>query len=451
VPQGLTAGAALAAAATSIGGEAELIAAGGFIQRPILWVPLIAPPGSGKTPAEQAAYDAIDEWQRDQEPEESTNPKTNKTEVRLPPSVTLTDYTIEALVRELNRNESIGVEVDELSTVLRGVGEYKGGSSGDRGRLLKLWTGRRWNYTRVGSAGKVGNAVQIVIENPTVTICGGLQTELHHLLGEEGDGMRHRWLPHLEPRPGHMHAGVGDSSAWRTVIRTLLDNRAVPRQWTLSPGAKALWDEQRRVWKSEANAIGNSACLTGAMDKADIHVLRVVLVLVELVEPVVSGSLRVSAETMHRAIKLVAYTLDCWRALPETGGLALRPLDEKLDIAVDKIAAWLDDHGPTANRGELSKAKVGGRTAEDLNDVLYRYEQRYPGVPGLQLGRDRGALRQAHRCSLQRNASSCSAAVSSMIVERRTLPPRALRLCAGPARFPRWRRSRRLACSASRC
>jgi Protein of unknown function (DUF3987) len=378
VPPALTAGAALAAAATAIGGEAEIAVNNSFIRRPIVWVPQIAPTGAGKSPALEAAYRPLDEWQDERPPIEVPGKKKGETEVIDPPELTVSDCTLESLARDLDVNQSTGIKVDELSQLLRGLGEYKGGS-GDRGRFLKLWTGSRWVYRRVGSGGKAGNAVKLTIKKPTVSICGGLQTALHHLLGAEDDGQRERWLPHLAPR-GQLSRGTGNAEAWRAVIRDLLDNQEIPRKWTLSPKAYTLWSTTDDRWKAEGKHTSNSTALNGVMQKLGLQVLVVALVLAELDDPVTSRTLLVSEDAMSRAITWVTFSLDCWRALPEAGGLALSYRIKELDGAVDKIVAWLDEHTPVARKSQLLSAHVGGvRTAGEMSEVVDRYKEVHPG------------------------------------------------------------------------
>ena len=66
LPPALAVGAALAALAVAVGPEAEIgLASVGSTQRPVLWVPLIAPRGAGKSPCQDLAFKPI----RDQDAE----------------------------------------------------------------------------------------------------------------------------------------------------------------------------------------------------------------------------------------------------------------------------------------------------------------------------------------------------------------------------------------------
>ena len=124
------------------------------------------------------------------------------------------------------------------------------------------------------------------------------------------------------------------------------------------------------------------------MVKADVHLARVALVLAELDAPGTGGM--VNADTMERAAKIVDFTLDCWRALPEQGSFALSYRAERLNAAVDRLTAWLEEHGE-ANRRQLLRLHVAGvQSAGDLDDLLRRYEQIHPGRVEIEQPEGRG-------------------------------------------------------------
>jgi hypothetical protein len=76
------------------------------------------------------------------------------------PELLLGDSTLEALARSLKASGGAGaLDLDELAVLLGGLGEYKRGRGGDRGRFLALWSGAPSTYTRVGASGKSTNAV----------------------------------------------------------------------------------------------------------------------------------------------------------------------------------------------------------------------------------------------------------------------------------------------------
>jgi hypothetical protein len=369
LPGALVAGAALAAAAAAIGPNAQIEVSGRWHERPIIWTANIAPRGAGKTPSQDLAFDPLRNHDAQvAEEEEGTE-------------ILLGDQTLEALARTLHESHGAGaLDLDELSVLLRGIGEYKGGGGGDRGRLLQLWSGAPWAYTRVGGGGNKANAVKVRVGRPTLVICGGLQNELHELLGDEQSGMRPRWLLHLAEMPtseGTLHGAA--PTDWQLLLGGLLiPLRSTSRTWRLDEQGRAAFQHYRNAWKAQAREI-ETASTTAALVKADIHLARVALVFAEAGAPAGGGTIPV--ELIDRAAAVIEYTLNCWRAIPEQGGMSLSYRDETLDRGMPRLVAWLEEHGGQASRRELQRARVAGvRTGRDLDLLLLRYQDTYPGA-----------------------------------------------------------------------
>jgi hypothetical protein len=367
LPAALTAGAALAALAAAVGGNANVELTRRWHERAILWVPCIAPRGAGKSPAIQRAFDPIREHDAAVLEEE--------------PTVRVGDLTLEALARSLDAaGGHAALDLDELVVMLRGLGEYKRGGGGDQGRFLSLWDGAPWSFTRV-AGGKKTNALVLRIAQPTLVIVGGLQPALHELLGGEQDGLRPRWLPHLAAMPAeHRDIRHRDwAPDWDQLLKELLDLRVRERRWELDEQALAAFNRYKRTWTGWARHRGTSATVSAALDKAPRHLLRIALVLAEAEQPGQGGL--VEAGVVDRAAAIVAFTLGCWRALPEQGAMALSMKDRVLDQGVTRLLAWLEEHGGKASRREIQRAHVAGvRTAPDLNALLARYEATFPGT-----------------------------------------------------------------------
>jgi hypothetical protein len=381
LPPALVGGAALAALAAAIGPRASIEPLAGWHQRAIVWAALLAATGAGKSPSQSLAlsplrdHDAelhvsyraeLDQWL--QAPKQSRGPRPRN------PTLLGDDTTLEAMARRLDGRDGMMIDADELTALLRGLGQYKSGGS-DRGRFLALWTGGPWIYGRVG-ADAVGT--EILIAKPTLVVCGGLQPALHELLGSEDDGLRPRWLPHLAAMPDEPPEDVQpNGTTWRhLLIVELVAARDRARVWSLSGSALEAFRTVQRRWKEQARR-GESASLTGALVKADVQLARVVLALAEAEHPARGGE--IYRDLVDRAVALVDFSLDCWRALPEQGGMALSMRDERLDRHVDRLVAWLEQHGGKATRRELLRAGAGGvQTADDLDQILQRYVARYP-------------------------------------------------------------------------
>ena len=102
-------------------------------------MPLLAPRGAGKSPAQELALASL----RDHDAQLDDD--------HLHEEVSFGDLTLEALGRSLHGAQGAGLlDLDESSQLLRGLGEYKRGGGGDRGRILALWSGAPWKLFRVG-------------------------------------------------------------------------------------------------------------------------------------------------------------------------------------------------------------------------------------------------------------------------------------------------------------
>lgn len=396
LPDALFGGTALVAVAT-VCPVATIEADPTMIESPILWVAAMAPPGAGKSPAmsiglgpleildaaqHELYRDALQIW-RDSKPSDRGEKPANPTRL-------VRDTTLEQLARRLDGARLAGgtsaatFAPDELQNFLGALGQYKRGSA-DRARMLELWAGRPWQYERVGGD------VDLLIPRPVVPIVGGIQPELHPMLGSEGDGLRPRWLLHLAGLdPVAQEAGgmahVPDN--WAPTLTTLYNKLTTPRSWLLAGKSLQMWRDARRRWKAAA-ARGESASTSAALVKADVQVVRLALVVAESLEPARGGD--VPPEAMSAAIAIVDYVMDCWRALPEGRTLGLSRRSEVLDLAVDKVRDWLESHGGKARRRELLTANVAGvRTMSDVEALLERYLETYPGTVATERTGQRG-------------------------------------------------------------
>ena len=266
--------------------------------------------------------------------------------------------------------------------LLRGLGEYKRGGGGDRGRFLALWTGAPWAFTRVGSGGKAENQVKLRIKRPTLVVCGGLQTRQSRAARLRGRRAPRR-AARSTRRPCPSRSGRSAVATRRPSGRHCWSRcsraRDAERGWHLDDHGRAAFEHYRRQWKQRAREVATAASMSAALDKADVHTARVALVLAEAQAPGAGGP--IGAELVNLAATLVGFTLGCWPALPEQGGLALSHRNAVLDSGVAALAAWLEERGGKASRRELQRACVAGaRTADDLKALLDRYEDTFPGT-----------------------------------------------------------------------
>jgi hypothetical protein len=377
LPAALVGGAALGAVAT-VCGMADLQVYETWTVRPCLWVPLIAPAGGGKTPAITLARRKLRELDAKAHGIYShalqlwfAKPPKDRGESPRDPTRLINDITIEMVARWLAAGDGTGgVDADELAEWLRGLSRYRKDGGTDVARWLGLWSTQPWRYQRVSSH------IDLLVERPVISVCGGIQPHLLHLLGPEGDGMRPRWLPHmsltteLDPRGGRK------TPEWDAAIGKLYAATGA-RTWTMAPPTLGLWRSAQQRWKGMQRDL-ESPSVTAALAKADEQAARIALVIAESLDPAAGGE--IPADAVTAAVAIVDYTLNVWRAMPGGEILALSRRDAELSHAVDRLAEWLERHGGKAAIGDLRRACVAGaRTAGKLTEVLAEYEATYPG------------------------------------------------------------------------
>jgi hypothetical protein len=388
LPAALVAAPALGAAAAAIGSSAR-IQIEGLVQRAILWPVGVGPPGCGKSPGQSLAFeplrqdaaakkadyrDALRAWQAlDMDGRVNTPRPTDRSSL-------IGDTTIEGLARTLDARDGEGLclERDELAGFLNGLGQYKPGKSGDRAKLLELWSGTPWDVTRVGKGG-AANEVELYIAEPTVVVVGTLQPERLNELGTPEDGQQPRWLLHAVglSEPSEEWSYASTPVVWTEQVKQLLALRDTPRQWTLSEDATRSFKQHALAWKQAASGTETTST-SAALLKADTHCLRLALVLAELEAPGAGGL--VSVDVIERAARWVDYTLDCWRAQAVRGGLHDTYASRVYSEGVDALRAWIEARGGRVRRRDAQRARVSGaRKPEQFKRLVAEYEATYPG------------------------------------------------------------------------
>jgi hypothetical protein len=428
LPPALVGGAGLAVLA-ALSSSAGLVMPDGNREVPAVWVPLIAPRSGAKSPAlfkralpplyelENEARERYSrefaEWKGLPDPVRLVTPRP------VNPALVIDDTTLEVVARKLARGTGAAlVTTDELSGFLQSIGQYKR-SSGDKGRWLSLWSGARWTYERVGADrdGEVG--IGLVIERPVVSIVGGIQPHLHHLLGDDDSGQRARWLPHLSTAravPYDRWTQQGHDG-WRHAARRMGRFRGQRRDWYLQGLALDMWEAQGREWKRQSVTEANVSA-AAALGKADLYAARVALILAESVaclsdpHPALAGQPVIPEAAMHSAIAIVDYAMAVWRSLPSQERLALSFRDERLAVAVETLRDRLEAlSGRKSSRRDLLRNHVAGvRTAKTLNELLAEYERTYPGTVRQEAPEQGGPVGTYVHAPARANSASLSAA-----------------------------------------
>lgn len=193
VPPAMIAVPLLAFAGATIGNQLRIDIGNGWLERPVLWVALVALTGAGKSPAIRAARRPLDviqaeafaTWQERMETWRAT-PEPRPTPHPVFDRLFTTDPTISALIEDLHHSRGIAIVRDELIGLVRAMSR-RGGD--ERQKYLSLWSSEPIALSRTGDTGAW-------IPHPVVGIVGGMQPMLvHKLRSTYQDGFVERFLP----------------------------------------------------------------------------------------------------------------------------------------------------------------------------------------------------------------------------------------------------------------
>jgi hypothetical protein len=375
LPVAFSMGGALVAVATAIGGLAEITlpSIATLHERAILWCALVGPRASGKSATTERAKEILDRWTR-ADPER--------------PWLTIGSITLEALARELDHNQgALSIVHGELAASVGGIGQYKSTPTVDQAHFMELWSGAPWTFVRAGPKARTRNETRLRIEQPTMSILGGLVTENVHLLGSEESGMRSRWLPFLgNPLAfDQRERDDGLPEAFRQRILELLDMRQQPRVWQVSGEAEARLHEILLGWRRAIVQPGAPAGVISLLERGVIHPLRVCLVLAELMYPAGRGLDRceVPRWIVDAARVVIEYCANCWACLQDEDiPLSFNFRDQSLDRAIYSKLLPMLRRAPDQRmrQRDLQRVRIGGaRSRLEFKALMERYAALYPG------------------------------------------------------------------------
>lgn len=316
VPVAMVAAPLLAFAGSVIGNQVSLAISDGWIERPVLWIALVAPTGTGKSPAIAAArrpldrlqQDQWDDWQRLRRDWEHA-PRPRPAAPRLRRHFT-TDLTVEALIQDLQVVPGIAVVHD--------LDQFRSRRGEDRRRYLTLWSHQPLSPARK-------HASQNFVQHPVVALVGGIQPHLLPDLARGDDGFLERLLPVVSTVPArYWPAAVPAADAGGIALPPESDDEpeSIDRLFAGLASLSALYDDPEGItlvpdhdalqaWIAWFNdnvdrAHAAPGLLSGFYLKLPAHVARFALILQviwhqeELDEPL-------PAATMNRAIQLGEY------------------------------------------------------------------------------------------------------------------------------------------------
>ena len=308
----------------------------GWKEYPVLWMAVVAPPGSAKTPADGLARRGLEylqgeakdtyeeeykiyEIQKEEYEKEKKKKKGGGDDMitRMEGEIFddrpvkphldhyyTTDVTIEALADILNHSIGLTLARDELVGWVCSHDAYKGGKGGERQQHLSNWS----------SAGlKVDRKTKepIIVRDPVVCVTGGIQPDLLAELAQEvgrRDGFLERFLFAYPPNPPLWWSETVVPTRIILAIQELFEQlrqSGGPESVTLSAAAKDVWVQWYN--ENEGRKQDVTGILVGMYAKVSNHGARLALILHCLDNPESAHEVPVTAATMQSAIAIAEY------------------------------------------------------------------------------------------------------------------------------------------------
>jgi hypothetical protein len=391
----------LAYAGATIGRQFAIELKRSFRQWPVLWAAVVAPTGSAKTPANEAARLPMEELQdaaRERfeadlvahelamvayeerkraskgrgemstkaEREAMDNAPGRPGRPKLEHYFT-TDATIEALAEILSGSPGVALYRDELVGWVRGFDAYKGGRGGERQQHLSM---RSSSTLKVDRKGKD----PIIVKRPVAAVVGAIQPVVLPDLAEEvgrEDGFLERFLfscPVTEtPRWTEETVPVELVEQATALFRSLRLAQEFPAQ-VFAPGVQEVWVEWFNA--NAAIATASSGIMTGVHSKMSNQCARLALILHCLKRGADAPLCVIDRETLDGATALAEYHRAHAAFVFDLLGQYQSNPSLRLQRRIDRIlrqagGAWL-------SRTDLDKTLGGRVPAAERDEVLSR-------------------------------------------------------------------------------
>lgn len=359
---------ALGVAAGAVGASYDLAVKPGYYQGSNLWICVVAPPGSGKSPGVHPILAPV------------FAEHARRREIGSERPVYVSDVTVEQLAQMLSDNpRGLLMVWDEMSGWLSGFNQYKAGGRGsDRSHYLSIWDGRPIKVDR-----KSKDSPPIFVQRPRLSVVGGIQPEvLDALRTGPSDGLFDRFLfayPHDHGLPVETFATVNESltGAWSRALQTLwamsmheADGR------TSRPNIIAMAEDARPMWQGWTRELSEMAAQPDAAPyfrsvgaKISGYAARLALVVHLLREAYGERpGLGVGVEDLQRGIALAAYFLNHADRVHRSAGR-----DERLASARAVLRWTISSRCERFTRSDAWRALRRNslfRTPEDLGPAL---------------------------------------------------------------------------------
>jgi hypothetical protein len=397
----------LATAGLAIGNTRLIETKQGWKQKPNLWMCLVAPPGSAKSPSLRFAFSPVVERQKKAEityekeyeeyKRELFNFEQEKKEAKdydelsnepQPPILTkyyCSDATIEAQMKIMKENpRGIGLYLDELSGWIRGMGQYKGGKGNDKQLNMSAWAGEALTRDRL----KEGTQS---IYNSFLSVLGNLPpAQLQELSGEIKDGFIERFLFVYPDRKKPVFTWDGIDPKLTEAYAELLDKifaLSAPVDETgtmqnqivrLSEEAKPLYADWENALYDEMYSEDFDTRLELPWSKMGIQMCRIALIMHVLrwIEGETPNEFEIDATTLLCAMELINYFKEHYKKVIDQ----LHETEE--DSKVYEIVEWIKKKGVNGvvTKRQLQQSKKCGSKGSDVDEMLEKLQDYGYGV-----------------------------------------------------------------------
>lgn len=296
--------------------------------------------------------------------------------------------TTEALFRRLQYNpRGLILVMDELSALVKGMNQYKGGKGDDRSQFLSLFSNTTIQIDRVSMDEPID------VPEPFLSVTGNLTPAMLPLVDgrEAGDGFAERFLIVYPEQLGkHKLSRKGISttlaSKYDKLIRDLYDMR--PAHYSLTkvdanviPLHSSAWDIFDRYYdkleelKEEEDI---SDRLIAIYNKYPDQLARVALILhiTRFKCGEEEHDAYISAESMHLAVKFMEYCRSHAIKVHD------RIQTTREDQEIEKAIAWIKKRGGRVTKRDICRGKVCGIQTASKADRLLRslVDRRYGAI-----------------------------------------------------------------------
>ncbi len=315
-----------------------------WVEHPILWITIIGNPSQKKTPCLNLVKKIIDEFEKDlTEKYELENQKYKvdlinyKIDLKLyekprmkdatlsPPKapeeptrqiITSQSITVEALAKALSKNngKSIAIFVDELASLLKGMGQYKGGGGNDLEYFLQAWKKQSYNVLRSNQE----NSFTVLASH---NIIGSIQpkvleTTLFNNNFESSNGMIERWLyscsDYEETGLKYTETEPYNVSLIKNIYVRLFNNN-IEKQYHFDSEAQKLFDDFcYSIIQAKKDNISN--LMKSYLQKQTDYVARFSLILHCIND---DTNLEISVQAVKNAISLSCYYITCFEKISQ--------------------------------------------------------------------------------------------------------------------------------------